>query len=48
MKRSIPTGLLFALLALQAPATFAAPAVQAKTAGFARCRPPCRRRATSR
>ncbi|WP_176048278.1 copper chaperone PCu(A)C [Burkholderia sp. BCC1644] len=29
MKRSIPTALLFALLALQAPATFAAPAVQA-------------------
>ncbi|MBN3841850.1 MULTISPECIES: copper chaperone PCu(A)C [Burkholderia] len=30
MKRSIPTALLFALLALQAPATFAAPAVQAE------------------
>jgi len=29
MKRSIPTSLLFALLALQAPATFAASAVQA-------------------
>lgn len=29
MKRSIPTALLVALLALQAPATFAAPAVQA-------------------
>ncbi|MCA8212512.1 copper chaperone PCu(A)C [Burkholderia cepacia] len=30
MKRPIPTGLLFALLAMQAPATFAAPAVQAE------------------
>nr|WP_057927469.1 copper chaperone PCu(A)C [Burkholderia ambifaria] len=29
MKRSIPTSLLFALLALQAPVTFAAPTVQA-------------------
>lgn len=29
MKRSIPTSLLFTLLALQAPATFAAPALQA-------------------
>ncbi|MFP3502579.1 copper chaperone PCu(A)C [Burkholderia sp. SIMBA_062] len=29
MKRSIPTSLLFALLALQAPTTFAAPTIQA-------------------